>query len=66
VSTSSDTADPRWNTADGQCKVLGKHEDAVSAMVWVEEFSEQQHTAELTLDILITVSWDSTLRVWDP
>jgi hypothetical protein len=32
--------DDRWNFETGQCRVLGKHDDSVSAMVWCPDFSE--------------------------
>ncbi|GFZ49643.1 hypothetical protein JCM24511_07044 [Saitozyma sp. JCM 24511] len=44
-----------WDLASGQCKVLGKHDDAISSIVWCAEYN-----------VLITCSWDSTLKVWDP
>lgn len=30
----------QWDFGSGQCRVLGKHEGPVSAMVWCTEFSE--------------------------
>jgi cell cycle arrest protein BUB3 len=30
----------QWDLQTGQCRVLGKHEDAVSSMVWCEDFGE--------------------------
>ncbi|ORX37704.1 WD40-repeat-containing domain protein [Kockovaella imperatae] len=44
-----------WNFETGQCRVLGKHDDAVSSIVWCPE-----------KQILLTGSWDQTLKVWTP
>ncbi|WVR08075.1 hypothetical protein IAU60_005121 [Kwoniella sp. DSM 27419] len=45
----------QWDFETGQCRVLGKHDDAISSLVWCPEYN-----------VLITASWDSTLKVWDP
>lgn len=39
----------------GEARVLGAHDDAVSAMVWIPE-----------QNVLVTGSWDKTLKVWNP
>ncbi|ORY34717.1 WD40-repeat-containing domain protein [Naematelia encephala] len=45
----------QWDFETGQTRVLGKHDDAISCMVWSAEYN-----------VLITGSWDSTIKVWDP
>ncbi|KAK6908465.1 cell cycle arrest protein BUB3 [Kwoniella mangroviensis CBS 8886] len=45
----------QWDFETGQCRVLGKHDDTISSIVWSPEYN-----------VLITTSWDSTLKVWDP
>nr|ODN91049.1 cell cycle arrest protein BUB3 [Cryptococcus depauperatus CBS 7841] len=45
----------RWNFGTGLVQVLGKHDDAVQSIVWCPEYS-----------VLVSCSWDSTLKVWDP
>ncbi|WWD20314.1 hypothetical protein CI109_104790 [Kwoniella shandongensis] len=45
----------QWDFETGQCRVLGKHDDAISSIVWCAEYN-----------VLISTSWDSTLKVWDP
>jgi len=37
-------ADDRWDFSTGECRVLGKHDDSVSAMVWCPDFSESALT----------------------
>lgn len=44
-----------WNFETGESRVLGTHDDAVSSMVWIPEHG-----------LLVTGSWDRTLKVWDP
>ncbi|WVN86826.1 uncharacterized protein L203_101999 [Cryptococcus depauperatus CBS 7841] len=44
-----------WNFGTGLVQVLGKHDDAVQSIVWCPEYS-----------VLVSCSWDSTLKVWDP
>lgn len=51
--------------------MLGKHNDAIAAMVWSSEYSKSLARASFVThsdasDVLITVSWDETLKVWDP
>ncbi|WVQ79167.1 hypothetical protein IAT38_001263 [Cryptococcus sp. DSM 104549] len=45
----------QWDFETGNCRVLGKHDDAISSLVWCAEFN-----------VLISTSWDKTLKVWDP
>ncbi|KAL7425158.1 mitotic spindle checkpoint protein Bub3 [Cryptotrichosporon argae] len=44
-----------WDLEAGQCRVLGKHDDAVSSMAWLPAHN-----------LLVTGSWDRTLKVWNP
>jgi len=44
-----------WDFTTGQNRVIGKHDDAIQTVTWCPE-----------QNIVITGSWDSTLRVWDP
>ncbi|WVO13889.1 hypothetical protein L204_101513 [Cryptococcus depauperatus] len=44
-----------WDFGTGLVQVLGKHDDAVQSIVWCPEYS-----------VLVSCSWDSTLKVWDP
>lgn len=48
-------ADSRWNLTTGEARVLGAHDDAVSAMAWIPE-----------QNVLVTGSWDKTIKVWNP
>ncbi|KAL1405067.1 mitotic spindle checkpoint protein Bub3 [Vanrija albida] len=45
----------QWDFGTGDNRVLGKHDDSVSALVWIPE-----------QNILVSGSWDKTLKVWDP
>lgn len=43
--------DDRWDLETGQCRVLGKHDDAISTLVWCAEHSTSlASTACLTAD----------------
>ena len=56
--------------------MLGKHDDAVQSIVWSPQYSklffpsrtESMHALVLInpIDVLISASWDSTIKVWDP
>lgn len=48
-------ADNRWNLSTGEARVLGAHENGVSAMAWIPE-----------QNVLITGSWDKSVKVWCP
>ncbi|KAE8542512.1 hypothetical protein D1P53_001291 [Cryptococcus gattii VGV] len=45
----------RWDFDTGLVQVLGKHDDAVQSIVWCPQYN-----------VLISASWDSTVKVWDP
>ncbi|RSH76665.1 uncharacterized protein EHS24_005412 [Apiotrichum porosum] len=44
-----------WDFKTGECRVIGKHDDAISAMAWIPEHN-----------ILVTGSWDKSIKIWDP
>ncbi|WOO86141.1 Mitotic checkpoint protein BUB3 [Vanrija pseudolonga] len=45
----------QWDFSTGDNRVLGTHDDSVSSLVWIPE-----------QNILVSGSWDKTLKIWDP
>lgn len=45
----------QWDFKTGEERVLGKHDDSVSTLAWIPEHN-----------ILISGSWDKSIKVWDP